>query len=68
MSAAQRTSHGSWNHDRIVGQNAAQAQAYLGHSHPPPACGRVRDLAMFNTAIDSKLRGCDRACRILTPF
>jgi hypothetical protein len=25
--------------------------------------GRARDLAMFNLALDSKLRGCDGGCR-----
>ena len=37
-------------------QTAAAAQAYLGD---PQLAGRKRDLALFNLAIDSKLRGCD---------
>ena len=31
----------------------------LGHSIPPPDRTQIRDLAMFNLAIDSKLRGRD---------
>ncbi len=40
-------------------QAAIQAQAYLGIRQQLKASGRVRDLAMFNCAIDAKLRGCD---------
>ena len=41
-------------------QTAVQAQAHLGDPHPTAARGpHSRDLALFNTAIDSKLRGCD---------
>jgi integrase len=37
-----------------------QAERHLGDPHLPPECAHaVRDLAMFNLAIDSKLRGCD---------
>jgi integrase len=37
---------------------AIAAQTRVGHPHAP-ADGRARDLALFNLAIDSKLRGCD---------
>ena len=50
----------SWNHGQIVGpkpplkpKHIWAIRTRLRHD------GRVRDLAMFNTAIDSKLRGCD---------
>jgi hypothetical protein len=37
-----------------------QTQGHLGHPSPPPKQAPVvRNLAMFNLAIDSKLRGCD---------
>jgi integrase len=35
------------------------AERGLGHSRPTSDQHRKRDLAMFNLAIDSKLRGCD---------
>jgi hypothetical protein len=38
---------------------AAAGQTRLVDSHQAPNRGRTRDLAMFNLAIDSKLRGCD---------
>jgi len=50
----------SWNHGRIIGpkpplkpRHIWAIRTRLQHE------GRVRDLAMFNAAIDSKLRGCD---------
>ncbi len=50
----------SWNQGRIVRpkpplkpKHIWAIRTRLQHD------GRVRDLAMFNTAIDSKLRGCD---------
>ena len=60
MSQAQKASPTSWNRGRIVGpkpplkpKHIWAIRTRLQHD------GRVRDLAMFNTAIDSKLRGCD---------
>ena len=58
------TAHSSlrtlWNHGQIVGpkpplkpKHIWAIRTHLRHE------GRVRDLAMFNVAIDSKLRGCD---------
>jgi integrase len=52
--------HTPWNHGRLFGQKpplkpkeiwAIRVRLQLGH--------RSRDLALFNLAIDSKLRGCD---------
>jgi integrase len=52
--------HTPWNRDRLFGQKpplkpkeiwAIRVRLQLGH--------RSRDLALFNLAIDSKLRGCD---------
>jgi integrase len=40
-------------------QTPAVAEAGLGHSTRLQLAGRTRDLALFNLAIDSKLRGCD---------
>jgi integrase len=49
-----------WNHGRIIGpkpplkpKHIWAIRTRLQHE------GRIRDLAMFNVAIDSKLRGCD---------
>ncbi len=50
----------SWNQRRIVGpksplkpKHISAIRTRLQHD------GRIRDLAMFNAAIDSRLRGCD---------
>lgn len=50
----------AWNKDKLVGQKPPlkpkdiwSIRIYLQNAHA------VRDLAMFNLAIDSKLRGCD---------
>ena len=60
MTTAQVTTHVPWNHGRIIGpkpplkpKHIWAIRTRLQHD------GRVRDLAMFNVAIDSKLRGCD---------
>ena len=52
--------HGPWNKGKLVGQKAPlklreiwAIRIRLQMAH------RVRDLALFNLAIDSKLRGCD---------
>lgn len=53
----------AWNRGRVVGQKrplmpkhvwAIRVRLELAQSH--------RDLALFNTAVDSKLRGCDLVC------
>ncbi len=55
-----RARHSAWNKDRLVGQKrpllpkhvwAIRVRLELAERH--------RDLALFNMAIDSKLRGCD---------
>jgi len=55
-----RVPHQAWNLGRIIGpkpplkpKHIWAIRTRLQHE------GRVRDLAMFNLAIDSKLRGCD---------
>ena len=54
------------NKGRIVGQKRPLAPKHVWsiRVHLEMSCNR-RDLALFNTAIDSKLRGCDlvRVCR-----
>jgi len=53
----------AWNKGKLVGQKAPlkpkdvwAIRIHLQNAH------HVRDLAMFNLAIDSKLRGCDLVC------
>jgi integrase len=60
MRSAQEASSAPWNHGRIIGpkpplkpKHIWAIRTRLQHE------GRTRDLAMFNGAIDSKLRGCD---------
>lgn len=50
----------AWNTGRLIGPKPPHkpkdiwaVRAQLRHQH------RIRDLALFNLAIDSKLRGCD---------
>ena len=60
MRSSQEASPAPWNQGRIIGpkpplkpKHIWAIRTRLQHD------GRVRDLAMFNAAIDSKLRGCD---------
>jgi integrase len=60
MTTAQTRSRVWWNHGQIIGpkpplkpKHIWAIRTRLRHD------GRVRDLSMFNIAIDSKLRGCD---------
>ncbi len=60
MTQTQPAPRQSWNRGRIVGpkpplkpKHIWAIRTRLHHD------GRIRDLAMFNVAIDSKLRGCD---------
>jgi integrase len=60
MHSVQQLNQLPWNHGRIIGpkpplkpKHIWAIRTRLQHD------GRVRDLAMFNVAIDSKLRGCD---------
>ncbi len=49
-----------WNKDKLTGQKSPlKAQGNLGHSDSTQLGAKTRDLAMFNLAIDSKLRACD---------
>ncbi|MCO5964802.1 hypothetical protein NAG74_23640 [Sinorhizobium meliloti] len=44
----------------IAEQNLSiETEGGLGHPYSPQMLGAVRDLALFNLAIDSKLRACD---------
>jgi len=60
MRSVQEANQVPWNHGRIIGpkpplkpKHIWAIRTRLQHEH------RARDLAMFNVAIDSKLRGCD---------
>jgi integrase len=49
-----------WNTARIIGPKPPFKPKHIwGIRQQLKASGRVRDLAMFNCAIDAKLRGCD---------
>jgi len=49
-----------WNKDRIIGQKRPlQISHILGIRIRLELEGKTRDLALFNMALDSKLRGCD---------
>ena len=60
MRSVQEPNQVPWNQGRLIGpkpplkpKHIWAIRTRLQHE------GRVRDLAMFNLAIDSKLRGCD---------
>ncbi len=60
METCENLHQDAWNKGRLVGQKAPlkpkdiwAIRIHLQNLHA------VRDLAMFNLAIDSKLRGCD---------
>ena len=60
MSEAQTPERASWNLGRIVGPKPPLKPKHIWAIRTRMQHdGQVRDLAMFNTAIDSKLRGCD---------
>ncbi len=60
MSDAQTPKRVSWNRGRIVGPKPPLKPKHIWAIRTRMRHdGRVRDLAMFNTATDSKLRGCD---------
>ena len=49
-----------WNKARLIGQSARSKRRTFGPSALGSSSkGRARDLALFNLAIGSKLRGCD---------
>ena len=53
----------AWNHERIIGQKRPLLPKHVWAIRVRlELAGAVRDLALFNMAIDSKLRGCDLVC------
>lgn len=60
MASARTTAHQPWNAGRMVGAKPPLKPKHIwGIRTRLQLANRVRDLAMFNMAIDSKLRGCD---------
>lgn len=52
--------HAPWNKDRLVGQKRPLQISHIwGIRTRLELEGKTRDLALFNLALDSKLRGCD---------
>ncbi len=50
----------AWNKGRVVGQKRPLLPKHVWAIRVRlELAGNIRDLAIFNTAIDSKLRGCD---------
>ena len=50
----------AWNHGRIIGQKRPLLPKHVWAIRVRlELAGAIRDLALFNLAIDSKLRGCD---------
>jgi integrase len=55
-----RTPVRPWNTDRVIGPKPPLKPKHIwAIRHQLKTAGRVRDLALFNCAIDAKLRGCD---------
>ena len=55
-----RPTRAAWNKGRIVGQKRPLPPKHVWSIRfRLEMAGNARDLALFNTAIDSKLRGCD---------
>lgn len=60
MASTRFMPHHPWNAGRMVGAKPPLKPKHIwGIRTRLQLAGRVRDLAMFNLAIDSKLRGCD---------
>lgn len=54
------TSRSAWNNGRLLGQKPPLKPKEIGSLRVRlQLAGRARDLALFNLALDSKLRGCD---------
>lgn len=54
------SNHHPWNKDRLLGQKPPlKSKEIWSLRIRLQLAGRARDLAMFNLALDSKLRGCD---------
>ncbi|MEI4488999.1 tyrosine-type recombinase/integrase [Frigidibacter sp. MR17.14] len=57
---AVRPTNRAWNRDRVVGQKRPLLPRHVWAIRVLlEISGNIRDLALFNLAIDSKLRGCD---------
>ena len=55
-----RHQHPAWNKGRIVGQKRPLLPKHVWSIRVRlEMAGNRRDLALFNMAVDSKLRGCD---------
>jgi integrase len=58
-----RTPQPPWNSGRLIGPKPPLKPKHVWTIRQQlKSAGRVRDLAMFNCAIDAKLRGCDMVC------
>ncbi len=63
MSAHSHVNRQAWNKGKLVGQKAPlRLNEIYAIRVRLQIAGRIRDLAMFNLAIDSKLRACDLVC------
>lgn len=55
-----RTAKRPWNSGRVIGAKPPLKPRHVwGIRQQLKAAGKVRDLALFNCAVDAKLRGCD---------
>ena len=53
----------AWNHGRVIGQKRPLLPKHVWAIRVRlELADALRDLALFNTAVDSKLRGCDLVC------
>jgi len=60
MNALINTDHHSWNKGKIIGQKPPlKLEEIWGIRTHLKMADNIRDLALFNLALDSKLRGCD---------
>src|ERR1700738_4903922 len=60
ISAPTVPEHRPWNKGKLIGAKPPLRPKHVGSIRTRLMIeGRTRDLAMFNLAIDSKLRGCD---------
>ena len=59
-STASATNRASWNRGKLIGAKPPLRPKHVWSIRTKlQVDGRIRDLALFNLAIDSKLRGCD---------
>ena len=60
---ALRPERPAWNRGRIIGHKRPLLPKHVWSIRVPLAMAdNKRDLALFNMAVDSKLRGCDLVC------